>query len=57
MIDLSQCDVFAKELEHLFHGKSSGLDIAGVAAEGGSILKQVIQSLFNKNISQVFIFM
>lgn len=35
MIDLSQCNVFAKELEHLFHGKSSGLDIAGVAAEGG----------------------
>lgn len=27
--------VFAKELEHLFHGKSSGLDIAGVAAQEG----------------------
>ncbi|ARG96628.1 mevalonate kinase family protein [Legionella micdadei] len=26
---------FAKNLEHLFHGKSSGLDIAGVAAETG----------------------
>ena len=26
---------FAKELEHLFHGQSSGLDIAGVAADSG----------------------
>lgn len=26
---------FAKNLENLFHGKSSGLDIAGVAAESG----------------------
>ncbi|KTD10865.1 mevalonate kinase [Legionella gratiana] len=39
MLDLSQCTVFAKELEHLFHGKSSGLDIAGVAAEGGIYFK------------------
>lgn len=39
MLDLSQCTSFAKELEHLFHGKSSGLDIAGVAAEGGVYFK------------------
>lgn len=26
---------FARELEHGFHGKSSGLDIAGVSADGG----------------------
>jgi mevalonate kinase len=26
---------FAQELEHLFHGKSSGLDIAGVSSEQG----------------------
>jgi mevalonate kinase len=26
---------FAKELEHCFHGKSSGLDIAGVSADSG----------------------
>lgn len=26
---------FSKELEHLFHGKSSGLDIVGVSAQGG----------------------
>ncbi len=46
-----QCNEFAKELEHLFHGKSSGLDIAGVSAEGGvyfkggqcTALKQVIK--------------
>jgi len=39
MIDLSQCNDFAKELEHLFHGKSSGLDVAGVAAESGVYFK------------------
>lgn len=39
MLDRSQCNAFAKELEHLFHGKSSGLDIAGVAAEGGIYFK------------------
>lgn len=39
MIEPSQCNVFAKELEHLFHGKSSGLDVAGVAAEGGVYFK------------------
>lgn len=31
---------FAKELENLFHGKSSGLDITGVAAESGIYFKQ-----------------
>lgn len=31
---------FAKELENLFHGKSSGLDIAGVAAEAGIYFNQ-----------------
>ncbi|HRD69492.1 MAG TPA: mevalonate kinase [Legionella sp.] len=35
MIDDSRCTEFARELEHLFHGKSSGLDIAGVAADEG----------------------
>lgn len=39
MIDPSQCNDFAKELEHLFHGKSSGLDVAGVATEGGVYFK------------------
>jgi mevalonate kinase len=42
---------FAKELEHLFHGRSSGLDIVGVASEEGvyfkdghcSPIQQVIQ--------------
>jgi mevalonate kinase len=40
MIEQSQCNSFAKELEHLFHGKSSGLDVAGVAAEGGVYFKE-----------------
>lgn len=31
---------FARELEHLFHGKSSGLDIAGVSAATGIYFKQ-----------------
>lgn len=39
LLDPDQCTAFAKELEHLFHGKSSGLDIAGVAAEGGIYFK------------------
>lgn len=39
LIPPSECHVFAKELEHLFHGKSSGLDIAGVAAEEGVYFK------------------
>lgn len=39
MIEDSHCNTFAKELEHLFHGKSSGLDVAGVAAEGGVYFK------------------
>ncbi|CAM2799824.1 mevalonate kinase [Legionella steigerwaltii] len=39
LIDLNQCNDFAKELEHLFHGKSSGLDVAGVAAERGVYFK------------------
>jgi len=30
---------FAKQLEHLFHGKSSGLDIAGVASSSGIYFK------------------
>lgn len=32
--------LFAKNLEDLFHGKSSGLDIAGTAAESGIYFKQ-----------------
>lgn len=40
MIDVSNCSEFAKELEHLFHGKSSGLDIAGVASDVGVYFKE-----------------
>lgn len=42
MINDSSISEFAKELEHLFHGKSSGLDIAGVASERGVFFKQGI---------------
>ncbi|MBA2648733.1 MAG: mevalonate kinase [Legionella sp.] len=39
MIDASYCHEFAKNLEHLFHGTSSGLDIAGVSSEKGVYFK------------------
>lgn len=31
---------FAKELEHLFHGKSSGLDVVGVSADTGILFQK-----------------
>lgn len=40
MLEESKRLEFAKELEHLFHGKSSGLDIAGVSSEHGVYFKQ-----------------
>lgn len=40
MIEEQHCFEFARELEHLFHFKSSGLDIAGVASEEGVYFKQ-----------------
>lgn len=40
MIAATECHQFSKELEHLFHGKSSGLDIAGVASDVGIHFKQ-----------------
>lgn len=39
LITAEQISEFAKELEHLFHGKSSGLDIAGVSSEEGVYFK------------------
>lgn len=39
-IPLTEVSVFARELEHLFHGRSSGLDIAGVEADFGVYFKQ-----------------
>lgn len=39
-IEKAQLHTFATELENLFHGKSSGLDIAGVAATSGLEFKQ-----------------
>lgn len=40
MIEESRRLEFAKELEHLFHGKSSGLDIVGVSSVQGMYFKQ-----------------
>lgn len=40
MINIDKCYEFARELEHLFHGQSSGLDIAGVASNSGVFFKQ-----------------
>ncbi|WP_045106823.1 mevalonate kinase family protein [Legionella hackeliae] len=39
-LDNQEIDNFAKSLENLFHGKSSGLDIAGVAADTGIYFNQ-----------------
>ncbi len=39
-IEENRLQAFATELENLFHGKSSGLDIAGVSAMGGIEFKQ-----------------
>lgn len=43
-IELVDIQAFARELEHLFHGQSSGLDIAGVATTTGIYFKQGICS-------------
>ena len=42
MIPKETIESFAKQLEHLFHGQSSGLDIAGVATTTGVYFKQGI---------------
>ena len=39
---LQETQPFARELEHLFHGQSSGLDIAGVAATSGLYFQEGI---------------
>lgn len=41
--------LFAKELEHLFHGKSSGLDIAAVSSESGVYFQQGTVKTVEKN--------
>ncbi len=40
LITTQQIHDFARELEHLFHGQSSGLDIAGVSSLSGAYFKQ-----------------
>lgn len=56
MIEQDQCNDFAKELEHLFHGKSSGLDVAGVATDKGVYFKSgSIMPLEQKIYPQFFL--
>ncbi|WP_133130962.1 mevalonate kinase family protein [Legionella yabuuchiae] len=40
---------FAKQLENLFHGKSSGLDIAGVAADSGLYFRNAHTTPINQD--------
>lgn len=40
LLPQNETQAFAKELEHLFHGQSSGLDIAGVAATQGILFQK-----------------
>lgn len=40
LIEQQNLQFFATQLENLFHGKSSGLDIAGVTAKGGMLFKK-----------------
>jgi mevalonate kinase len=47
-IQQSNLQSFATSLENLFHGKSSGLDIAGVAAENGIEFQQGISTALNQ---------
>lgn len=54
MLKQDQCYVFAKELENLFHGKSSGLDIAGVSADGGVYFKEGVVQPLQQNIQPLF---
>lgn len=54
LLDDSKCNDFAKELEHLFHGKSSGLDIAGVAAEGGMYFKSGVSIPLKQKIKPLW---
>ncbi len=50
MMDDSNCHEFAKNLEHLFHGTSSGLDIVGVASEAGVCFKAGVSTPLQQNI-------
>lgn len=44
MLPNAEIHQFARQLENLFHGQSSGLDIAGVAASSGIYFKQGVCS-------------
>lgn len=48
LLPWDRCNEFARELEHLFHGKSSGLDVAGVSAESGIHFKMGVCTALNQ---------
>lgn len=50
MIEKDSINEFARELEHLFHGQSSGLDIAGASSEVGMFYKNGICSPLEQKI-------
>lgn len=54
IISDERCNEFAKELEHLFHGKSSGLDIAGVSANGGLYFKEGAATPLKQTLSPIW---
>jgi mevalonate kinase len=53
-ISYENIQVFAQDLEHLFHGKSSGLDVAGVAAQSGIFFQQGRSSMLQQAWSPAF---
>ncbi|CAM2967923.1 mevalonate kinase [Legionella worsleiensis] len=54
MVESTLCNQFAKELEHLFHGKSSGLDIAGVSSDEGVYFKSGVCSSLQPRVKPLW---
>lgn len=55
LIDVKDWLVFAHQLEHLFHGQSSGLDIVGVAASEGVFFQAGASVLLKAQWKPVFL--
>lgn len=53
-LDAQEAYPFAKALEDLFHGKSSGLDIRGVSAEGGIYFREGKASPLTQTWTPIF---
>lgn len=54
LIDEQQARVFARDLEDLFHGNSSGLDIAGVSSEAGVLFQDGSCTALQQKISPLW---